>query len=112
MQSNKTKAKLEAGEVVFGSEIMFPSADVVEILAYAGLDFVYMDMEHSATTHESLAHMIRAAEIGGATPLVRIPESVPGHYPGVSCASSTWARWASSSRTSTAARKRRRSSTP
>jgi 4-hydroxy-2-oxoheptanedioate aldolase len=58
---------------------MFPSADVVEILAYAGLDFVYMDMEHSATTHESLAHMIRAAEIGGATPLVRIPESVPAN---------------------------------
>ena len=27
--------------------------------------------------------MIRACEIGGATPLVRIPESVPGEYPGV-----------------------------
>ncbi len=83
MQANKAKAKLKAGEIVFGSEIMFPSADVVEILAYAGLDFVYMDMEHSATTHESLAHMIRACEIGGSTPLVRIPESVPGEYPGV-----------------------------
>lgn len=83
MQPNKTKAKLAAGEVVFGSEIIFPSADVVEILAFAGLDFIYMDMEHSATTHESLAHMIRAAEIGGATPLVRIPESVPGQYAGV-----------------------------
>lgn len=83
MQTNKAKAKLEAGEVVFGSEIMFPSADVVEILAFAGLDFIYMDMEHSATTHESLAHMIRACEIGGSTPLVRIPESVPGEYPGV-----------------------------
>ena len=83
MLPNKSKAKLEAGKVVFGSEIMFPSADVVEILAYSGLDFVYMDMEHSATTHESLVHMIRACEIGGATPLVRIPESVPGEYPGV-----------------------------
>ena len=83
MHANKTKAKLKAGEVVFGSEIMFPSADAAEILAYAGLDFVYIDMEHSATTHESLSHMIRACEIGGATPLVRIPESVPGEYPGV-----------------------------
>ena len=83
MHANKTKAKLKAGEMVFGSEIMFPSADTVEILAYAGLDFVYMDMEHSATNHESLAHMIRACEIGGSTPLVRIPESVPGEYPGV-----------------------------
>jgi 4-hydroxy-2-oxoheptanedioate aldolase len=83
MHPNKTRSKLKSGNVAFGSEIMFPSADVVEILAYAGLDFVYMDMEHSATTHESLAHMIRACEIGGATPLVRIPESVPGDYPGV-----------------------------
>ncbi|MFO1313245.1 MAG: aldolase/citrate lyase family protein [Burkholderiales bacterium] len=83
MQPNKLKAKLRAGQVAVGSEIMFPSADAVEILAYAGLDFVYMDMEHSATTHESLAHMIRACEIGGSTPLVRIPESVPGEYPGV-----------------------------
>jgi 4-hydroxy-2-oxoheptanedioate aldolase len=82
MQPNKTKAKLARGEVAFGSEIMFPSADVVEILGYAGLDFVYMDLEHSSTTHESLAHMIRAAEIGGATPLVRIPQQSPGQYAG------------------------------
>ena len=83
MQINKTKAKLKRGEVVFGSEIMFPSADAVEIMAFAGLDFVYLDMEHSATSHESLLHMIRAAEIGGATPLVRIPEQLPGQYAGV-----------------------------
>ena len=82
VQTNKTRAKLEAGEVVFGSEIMFPSADVVEILGFAGLDFVYMDLEHSSTTHESLAHMIRAAEIGGATPLVRIPQQAPGQHAG------------------------------
>lgn len=83
MKRNKTKEKLKAGAVAFGSEIMFPSADVVEILGFAGLDFIYMDMEHSATTHESLAHMIRAAELSAITPLVRIPESVPGQYPGI-----------------------------
>ena len=82
MQKNKTKAKLKAGEVVFGSEIMFPSPDAVEILGYAGLDFVYIDTEHSATTHESLAHMVRATEISGTTSLVRIPEQLPGQYPG------------------------------
>ena len=81
-QQNKTKAKLKRGEVVFGSEIMFPSADAVEILGFAGLDFVYLDQEHSSTSHESLAHMIRAAELGGATPLVRIPAQLPGQYAG------------------------------
>lgn len=83
MRKNKTLARLKAGELAFGSEIMFPSADVAEILGYAGLDFVYLDMEHSATTHESLVHMIRAAEIGGATPLVRIPETLSGQTAGV-----------------------------
>lgn len=82
MQTNKTKAKLAAGDVVFGSEIMFPSADVVEILGFGGLDFVYMDLEHSATSHESLAHMIRAAEISGTTSLVRIPQQAAGQYAG------------------------------
>lgn len=82
MIRNKAKEKIRRGDIAFGSEIMFPSPDVAEILGYAGMDFVYLDMEHSATTLESLVHMVRAAEIGGATPLVRIPETLPGNYAG------------------------------
>ncbi len=81
MQTNKTKAKLKAGEVVIGSELNFPCPDMVEMLGYAGADYVYIDTEHSATTYESIAHMIRAAEGSGATPLVRIPENLPDQYP-------------------------------
>ena len=81
MQTNKTKAKLKAGEVVIGSELNFPCPDMVEMLGYAGADYVYIDTEHSATTYESIAHMIRAAEGSGATPLVRIPENLPEQYP-------------------------------
>jgi 2-keto-3-deoxy-L-rhamnonate aldolase RhmA len=82
MQKNRAKTKLKAGELAFGSEIMFPSADVVELLGYAGLDFAYMDLEHSSTSHESLSHMIRAAEISGTTPLIRIPQTPSDQYPG------------------------------
>lgn len=82
ISGNRTKQKLKAGEVAFGSEIMFPSADVVEILGFAGLDFIYLDTEHSASTHESIAHMIRAAEISGITPLVRIPAQPAAQYAG------------------------------
>jgi 4-hydroxy-2-oxoheptanedioate aldolase len=77
---NKTKSELSAGHAVFGSEVMFPSPDVVEILGYSGLDFAYIDTEHSSTSLESMAHMIRAAEISGATPLVRLPENPRGEY--------------------------------
>jgi 2-keto-3-deoxy-L-rhamnonate aldolase RhmA len=65
---------------------MFPSADVVEILAYAGLDFVYMDMEHSATTHESLAHMIRALRDRRLDASRAHPRERAGRVPGVICA--------------------------
>lgn len=82
MLTNNTKAKLKAGEIVFGSEVMFPSPDVVEILGHAGLDYVYLDTEHSASTTESLVNMIRAAEVSGATPLVRVAASASSDYAG------------------------------
>ncbi len=83
MRKNKTKEKLKAGEPVFGFQISFPSPSIVEILGYAGADFVYLDTEHAATSHESLENMVRAAELSGTTSLVRVPQNVPGAYPGV-----------------------------
>lgn len=80
MSLNKTKDKLLSGDMAVGSEILFPSPEVAEILSYAGLDFIYIDMEHSATGYESLSHIVRATEIGGATPLVRLPEDPAGLY--------------------------------
>ena len=82
MRKNKTKEKLNAGEPVFGFQLSFPSPHIVEMMGYAGADFVYLDTEHSAVGHESLENMIRAAEVSGTTPLVRVPHNLPGAYPG------------------------------
>jgi 4-hydroxy-2-oxoheptanedioate aldolase len=46
---------------------------VVEIAAACGLDFVILDMEHSALDLDRAAHLIRAADAAGITPFVRIP---------------------------------------
>lgn len=46
----------------------------IEAAGYAGLDFVILDMEHGPANHAVLIDLIRAAELGGALPIVRVPE--------------------------------------
>ncbi len=46
--------------------------DLVEIVGYAGFDFVMLDMEHNRTNPETMVALIRAAEVSGLTPLVRV----------------------------------------
>jgi 2-keto-3-deoxy-L-rhamnonate aldolase RhmA len=46
--------------------------DLVEIVGYTGFDFVMLDMEHNRTNPETMVGLIRAAEVSGLTPLVRV----------------------------------------
>jgi 4-hydroxy-2-oxoheptanedioate aldolase len=73
-QRSRLRATLEAGTPVFGTWIQTPSAEVTEILAEAGFDFVIIDLEHGYFGTESVANLIRAAELGGAAALVRVPQ--------------------------------------
>ena len=66
------KARLKASRLLVGSHVTFPSPDVVELFAHAGMDFVILDLEHSSPGWDTLAHMIRAADAGGAAPFVRM----------------------------------------
>jgi 4-hydroxy-2-oxoheptanedioate aldolase len=56
----------------------FSSPYVVESLGDIGLDFVYFDLEHGPMSEESCQEMIRAAELAGLTPLVRVPAGHSG----------------------------------
>ncbi len=69
------KARLAGGEAVFGTFVFLPSAGVVEILGLAGLDFVIIDLEHSPKNWETVENMIRAAELRGISPLIRVRDS-------------------------------------
>jgi 4-hydroxy-2-oxoheptanedioate aldolase len=64
---------LAAGESVFGIIVFTGSPVVVEVAAASRLDFVILDMEHSALDMESAAHLLRAADAGGISAYVRIP---------------------------------------
>lgn len=73
LQANKLKHALRNGNAVYGLLNSVPSPLLVEMLGYAGYDFVILDMEHVNTNPETLENMIRAAECAGLTALVRVP---------------------------------------
>ena len=69
------KSRLAAGESVFGCMTKHPSASVVEMLGLYGWDFVVIDAEHGPIDPLGCESMTRAAEVAGATPLVRVPSN-------------------------------------
>jgi 4-hydroxy-2-oxoheptanedioate aldolase len=75
LQTNKLKAALKENRLVIGLLNSIPSPLVVEMIGYAGYDFVILDMEHVGVNPETLENMIRASECAGITPLVRVPST-------------------------------------
>lgn len=72
MRTNMTKAKLKAGETVFGCFVRYADPGIVEVLGYQGLDFMVFDAEHGALGPRDCENMVRAAELRGVTPIVRV----------------------------------------
>ena len=77
MQKNTTKARLKAGETVFGCFVRYPDASLVEVLGYHGWDFLVFDGEHGTLEPRDCEHLVRAAELRGVTPIVRVPTNQP-----------------------------------
>ena len=72
MRTNTLKQKLIAGEVALGTALGFHSPDTIELLGALGLDYVTLDMEHEPFDELAVLHSIRAAELAGVTPIVRL----------------------------------------
>jgi 4-hydroxy-2-oxoheptanedioate aldolase len=71
---NAVRRKLERGERVLGMMHFTASPMIIEVMASAGLDFAIIDMEHSPIDLGVAAHLTRAADAAGLTPLFRVPE--------------------------------------
>ncbi len=77
MMRNKLKDKIKDDRVAVGTFLFTPSPTVMEILGYAGFDFAIIDTEHAPTgplDTATLENLVRAAEVSGIVPLVRLPE--------------------------------------
>ena len=77
VRSNKTKAKLNEGQVAIGASINFYAPGLVELYGVMGFDWVWIDCEHGSSNDSETENMVRAAELYDLTPIVRIPNAYP-----------------------------------
>jgi len=72
MNENKLKEILAEGKIAFGTCIYSFSPAIVELAGYCGLDFCRIDNEHAWRQDESTENLMRAAEVSGVVPLLRV----------------------------------------
>lgn len=67
------KAAMDSDQGALGPFMITSDPAYVEAAGYAGYDFVLLDMEHGPGTFENLQNLIRAANVSGVCPVVRVP---------------------------------------
>ena len=72
MKKNNLKEVLKEGKNVFGPFMKFTDPAAVEIMGFAGFDFVIIDAEHGPISIETAQNLIRAAEAVNITPIIRV----------------------------------------
>jgi len=72
LKKNNLKEALKEGKNVFGPFMKFADPATVEIMGFAGFDFVIIDAEHGPISIQSAQNMIRAAETVNITPVIRV----------------------------------------
>ena len=75
LKANRVKQALKQGEPVIGtmvSEVRSPG--FIWMLANAGFDYVFIDMEHGTYDLATVADMIKVARLANIVPLVRVPD--------------------------------------
>ncbi|SFQ07043.1 HpcH/HpaI aldolase family protein [Amycolatopsis rubida] len=60
-----------------GTWLKIASGEPVEIMAFAGFDFVVVDLEHAPLDLQTAYRLINTAAALGMTPLVRVPDKTP-----------------------------------
>lgn len=74
MRDNRVRAAIKRGESVIGTMVQeMRSPAIALLLANAGFDFMFIDMEHGAYDLETAADIIKTARLADIVPLVRVP---------------------------------------
>ena len=74
---NRMVSAFKEGRPSFGIYMRTPSEKMVEMLGFAGLDFVRIDLNAAFFNTEKLESMIRTAHAVGMTPAVRVERNDP-----------------------------------
>jgi 4-hydroxy-2-oxoheptanedioate aldolase len=74
---NQTKTKLRQGDPVFGVIGTTNDPQIVEVLGLTGFDYYMVDGEHGLINPVQAESIVRACEVTGMTPLVRLGTKDP-----------------------------------
>ncbi len=75
MRPNLTREKLAQGKVVYGTMIQdIRTPSIGQVMALAGCDFLFFDMEHGPFDIGVIADMVQVTRLANVTPLVRVPD--------------------------------------
>ncbi|MCB9497580.1 MAG: 2,4-dihydroxyhept-2-ene-1,7-dioic acid aldolase [Fibrobacteria bacterium] len=69
---NRLKRDLAAGKVCLGSTITMNSSTVAEILSHVGLDWIWLEMEHSSLGENEVLGMLQATNGSSTSTVVRV----------------------------------------
>ena len=69
------REKLQAGVIGHFSKTDDPA--FIETMGYAGADFVIIDLEHGPNSIHSAQNLVRAAQVSGLFPVIRVKEGNP-----------------------------------
>lgn len=72
LNKNKVKGALETGQTSMGIYTSIPSPTIIELAGLAGFDWIRLDWAHAPLDLFTIEHLIRAAEIHGITPFMRL----------------------------------------
>jgi 4-hydroxy-2-oxoheptanedioate aldolase len=77
MQNKSLRARLAAGETLYGGWAVIPDGLAAGAMAAAGLDYVVIDLQHGGATEHDLPAMTTAIARAGATPVARVRYAHP-----------------------------------
>ncbi len=78
VEQNPMLEKMKRGEPVLGCQVRSRSTLIAEMIAYGGLDYVFIECEHFVHNVETAENLIRAVQVADVVPIVRIPSHENG----------------------------------
>jgi len=77
MEHNRALEKMRDGQFALGIQLRSRSPLIAELMGYLGFDFLYIETEHFACSDESVENLVRAAQVSGITPWLRLTDTDP-----------------------------------
>jgi 4-hydroxy-2-oxoheptanedioate aldolase len=73
----RLKEKLRNGGVAYGIWMELRDPDIVEMAGHLGFEYVVIEAEHSPLDRSTATELVRAADLAGLVPIIRVPANDP-----------------------------------